>query len=190
MTTDILELTVRSVAGLLGLVCMLRFLLSPHKHSVFGPTYQMFSKLSDWLVGGLNRIIPTVKGYETAPFFMAWVIYSADRLAVMAIRGADFDRDPQLLVSAAIIFGLGQILTIIVYIYIAVIIIHILYSWINPRAPMAYIFNAFAGRILAPFRRFIPPIGNLDLTPIVAIFVAQVALIVINHLERTVASAL
>jgi len=190
MTDDLLVFTVRSAAGLIGLICMLRFLLSPHRSGVFAPTYEIFSKMSNWLVRPFSRFLPLAGGYETAPFFVAWVCYSVGKLAVMGIQGTELTDDLQLYVSAALIFGMAQVLKIIVYIVIAVVIIHVLYSWINPSAPMAYIFRAFADRILGPFRRFVPPVGSIDLSPIVVIFLAQALLIVIAHLERHITLAL
>ena len=190
MTDDILAFTIQSIAGLLGLVCLLRFLLSPYRETMFGPTYAIFHKLSNWLVRPFGKFFPVVGGYESAPFFVAWLVYSVERLAVMAIHGISLEEDIQLLASAALIFGMSQILEIIVYIHIAIIIIHVLYSWINPGAPMAFIFRAFADRILSVFRRFIPPIGSVDITPVAALFIAQIVLIMINHLERHIAAAL
>ena len=40
------------------------------------------------------------------------------------------------------------------------------------------------------FRRFIPPIGNIDLSPVFILLGAQIAVIVLNQLSQFVATAL
>jgi len=39
-------------------------------------------------------------------------------------------------------------------------------SWVNPHAPAAAVFQTL-GAIPAPFRRIIPTIANVDLSPLV-----------------------
>ncbi len=69
-------------------------------------------------------------------------------------------------------------------IYMYVIIFYILMSWF-PGARESSI-GQFMGKIvepyLEPFRKFIPPIGMIDISPIVAIFALQFALIGLREL--------
>jgi len=63
-------------------------------------------------------------------------------------------------------------------------------SWINPYAPLAPLFNALTAPFLRPFRRLIPPIGNVDLSPLFALIVAQLLLLIpLEYLTRSVADA-
>ncbi|MDC2864794.1 MULTISPECIES: YggT family protein [unclassified Bacillus (in: firmicutes)] len=73
-----------------------------------------------------------------------------------------------------------MILTILLYLfrfYSYALIIYILLSWV-PGAREST-FGDFLARIcepyLEPFRRFIPPIGVIDISPIVAILVLNLA---------------
>ncbi len=60
------------------------------------------------------------------------------------------------------------------------IFIRIIFSWIgmDPDNPMAIFLNNITEPILAPIRQFIPRVGMLDLTPMVAIillmFIARI----------------
>jgi len=58
-------------------------------------------------------------------------------------------------------------------------------SWVNisPYHPIVKILNTVTEPILGPLRRVIPPIGMMDISPIVAILLVQV-------LERLVITAL
>jgi YggT family protein len=70
-----------------------------------------------------------------------------------------------------------QILLYMIQIYSWALIIYILLSWL-PGAREST-FGEFLARIcepyLEPFRRFIPPIGMIDISPIVAIIVLRLA---------------
>ncbi|WP_082472271.1 YggT family protein [Paenibacillus bovis] len=76
---------------------------------------------------------------------------------------------------------MGTLLTVLYYlyqIYTYMLIIYILLSWLPSARESS--FGQLLGRLvepyLAPFRRFIPPIGGvLDISPIVALFVLNLA---------------
>jgi YggT family protein len=56
------------------------------------------------------------------------------------------------------------------------IFVRVLLSWfnINPFNPFIALLDQITEPVLAPLRRFIPPIGGLDITPIVALFLLQI----------------
>ena len=58
------------------------------------------------------------------------------------------------------------------------------FSWVNPYAPMADIFNALTAPLLRPFRRFIPPVGGVDLSPLALLLLLQIALFVLAGLRQ------
>ncbi|MBY0120775.1 YggT family protein [Bacillus sp. S/N-304-OC-R1] len=70
-----------------------------------------------------------------------------------------------------------SVLTSLIYYYSWALIIYILLSWF-PNARESGI-GQFLGRIcepyLEPFRKIIPPLGMIDISPIVAIFVLRFA---------------
>ncbi|MFC5602993.1 YggT family protein [Sporosarcina koreensis] len=74
---------------------------------------------------------------------------------------------------AVIITLLFKLLMNVLDIYMILLIIYILMSWVP--ASRETTFGRFLGRITEPylgfFRKFIPPLGMIDISPIVAIFV-------------------
>lgn len=67
------------------------------------------------------------------------------------------------------------------------IIIRALLSWIqiDPYNPLIQILYQITEPILAPLRRFIPPIGGMmDITPIVALIILQVLQAIIDNMFR------
>lgn len=72
------------------------------------------------------------------------------------------------------LYFLSQAVTIYTY----ALIVYILMSWVPSIQQSS--FGQFLGRIcepyLEPFRKIIPPLGMIDISPIVAIFVLQLAM--------------
>jgi YggT family protein len=78
--------------------------------------------------------------------------------------------------SASALSLVSQAITTFLYIYIALILIRVLLTWF----PNVNWYNqpfAALGQLTDPylnlFRSFIPPLGGLDLSPILAIFLLQ-----------------
>jgi YggT family protein len=56
------------------------------------------------------------------------------------------------------------------------------FSWVNPQAPLAPFVNALNEPILMPIRRVIPLIGNMDLSPLVALVLLRIGVQVTTYL--------
>lgn len=71
-----------------------------------------------------------------------------------------------------------NVLSTIISIYIWALIIYILMSWFpNARGTaIGQLLAKICEPYLEVFRRFIPPLGMIDISPIVAIFVLQFAM--------------
>ena len=74
---------------------------------------------------------------------------------------------------------LGSIIVGLCDLYVGIILIYVLMSWIPNMHGWVYDVYAALGRICDPyldlFRRIIPPIGMVDISPIFAILVLQFA---------------
>ena len=96
------------------------------------------------------------------------------------------------MVGTAPVLGLlgfqgGNILFVLGELYVVILLVRALLSWIpmsasSPLAPVARVVYVVTEPVLAPFRRLIPPVGGFDLSFIVAFLVVQV--IVFSVLSR------
>ncbi len=66
-------------------------------------------------------------------------------------------------------------------------LVHAVLSWVAPDGPISGLLNALAFPFLRPIRRVVPPLGGtLDLSPLIVIVLAQLALMIpIPWLETT-----
>ncbi len=71
------------------------------------------------------------------------------------------------------IVALAKTLDLVFRIYIWVIIIGAIVSWVNPSPyhPVVRVINRLTEPVLRPIRRVLPPIAGLDFSPVVAIFI-------------------
>ncbi|MDZ7642766.1 MAG: YggT family protein [Woeseiaceae bacterium] len=71
------------------------------------------------------------------------------------------------------------------YLFFFAILISIILSWVAPHAynPVIGMVNAMAAPVLRPFRRIVPPIGGLDISPIFAIILLQAVVILLQSIQ-------
>jgi len=87
--------------------------------------------------------------------------------------------------AALLIFALGALETVrmFVYLLIGVVLIDAVMSWVNPGTPYAPLLNGLARPVLRPIQRFVPPVANFDLSPLVLLLLLQVVLLLLAHLR-------
>lgn len=75
------------------------------------------------------------------------------------------------------LIGLGQIIGTAIHIYVFIIVVAALISWVNPDPfnPIVRFLYGVTDPILRPIRRFIPLAGGIDVSPIVAILLLEFA---------------
>ena len=71
-------------------------------------------------------------------------------------------------------------------ILIGAAIVQALLSFVAPYSPIAPLLNAITEPFYRPFRRFIPPMGNIDLSPLFLILAAQIVIIILERLRFAV----
>jgi YggT family protein len=59
---------------------------------------------------------------------------------------------------------------------IGLILIEVIFSWVNPHAPLAPFVRALNDPLMRPLRRIVPLIGTIDLSPLVALILLKIAI--------------
>jgi YggT family protein len=83
--------------------------------------------------------------------------------------------------------SVNTFIDVFIYVYVLLIFVYILTSWVRlPYTPWIRRFSDFLRDVCEPylrlFRRILPPLGPLDLSPVVAIVVLFVLMRVIDAL--------
>lgn len=166
---EILFMIIDAITGVMAVVLLLRFWMQAIRIRPPLQVSQFTYQLSDWLVKPLRRLVPGVGGYDWASLIGALLVALVVTLLKLAFSGS---------FSAMTIgiLSLARLAQWILYGWTGLLIISVIFSWLNPSAPLAPFINALSDPILRPIRRILPPFGNIDLSPMVALIVLQIAL--------------
>ena len=190
MLEQILRFLLDTVLGFFVFLLLARFYLQLLRAPFRNPLAQFISALTNWLVLPARRLVPGMFGLDLASFMLAWLIESTLLFLLYLLRGSGFHAGPG--AAAGVLFSLAllELARFSLYLLIGVILVQAVISWVNPYAPLAPLFNALTAPFLRPFRRFVPPIANIDLSPLLALVAAQLLLIPLEYLARSVATLL
>ena len=147
------------------------------------PVGEFVLATTSWLVVPARRVVPGLAGLDLPTLLLAFVLQALGLWLQAAIVGAE----PGALTIAAI--ALVDLLRYSLYILMFAVIVQAVLSWVNPYTPVGPVFDSVTRPFLRPLRRFVPPVGNVDLTPLILILILYVVLIVVNHLAPRIAAA-
>jgi len=136
---------------------------------------QFMFKTTDWLVLPLRRVLPGLGGFDWASLVGALLVALLSVAIELGVRSA-FAVEPWFLLS------LRSLLHWVIYGFIGLLFLEVIFSWVNPDAPIAPIVRALNQPLMRPLRRFIPPIAGVDLSPILAFLLLRVVLFVTDSL--------
>lgn len=132
--------------------------------------------LTNWLVLPLRRIIPPVRGFDSASLVAAYLLQVLFLLLAVSL-GTSYELSSTGTLLKIAGGGLSALLRIGIYLFIVLLVAQAVLSWFNPHAPLNWLIGRMTDPVLRPLRRIVPPISNIDLTPLVAILLAQIILI-------------
>lgn len=181
MLNQITLFLIETLFSLFIYVVLLRFWMQALRAPMRNPIGQFVMALSDWAVVPMRRVIPSFRSYDLAAFFVAWLTQILKMIALYAAATGGGIGAPGM---AAIVLSLLELLRASLHLLIFVVIVQVIISWVNPYAPLAPVFDNLTRPFYGFFRRFIPPIGNVDLSPLIVIVIAQVLLIVLAGAPR------
>lgn len=187
MLTQALSFLAETVIGLFALALLLRFYLqlvrAPHRN----PVSAFLNALTDFMVRPARRVVPGLWGLDLATLVLAWLCEVLLLVVLLAIKGVGPGALGTTAMAAILVLGLVKLLKTSVYILIVAIIVQAVLSWLSPYSPVAPLLNSLVGPLLRPIQRRMPPVGGVDLSPLVLIVVLNLVLIVpIAWLEMTV----
>jgi YggT family protein len=181
MGGQILQLLIETAFGLFVYVVLLRFWMQALRAPFRNPVGQFVIALTDWAVLPLRRIVPSFRSYDLSSFAVAWIAQVVMLILLYAaVAGGKFAA-PGLAVLGLSLIGL---LRASLHLLMFVVIVQVVMSWVSPYNALSPVFDALTRPFYGFFRRFIPPIGTVDLSPLFVVVLAQVLLIVLDGMPR------
>jgi YggT family protein len=152
--------------GLLAFLFLLRFLLQLCRASFYNPISQAIHRATRVPVDALARVLPTVGRCNTASLLLVLCCEWLAIVATLTLAGVEL---PGL---RLLVWGVLGAAALLVNLYFYGIFALVILSWIAPQSghPAAALVGQLVEPVLAPARRLIPPLGGLDLSPMLVLF--------------------
>jgi YggT family protein len=183
MLAKLLLLILEAVTGFFVFLLLIRFYMQWLRVSFRNQLGRFVVTLTDWLVRPARRIIPGLFGLDMPSLAAALVLHSGYLALAFWLNRFSFGAHVGVAVPAIVAIASVELLRFSAYLLIGVVLISAVLSWVNPHAPLAPLFNSLARPFLRPFQRLIPPVANVDLSPLVLLLVLQVALMLLAWLR-------
>jgi len=170
---------INSLAQLYLLVLLLRLLMPWVGANFHNPIAQAILKLTSPLVIPVRRVLPPIGKLDTATLVVAFGVQYLTIFVIAIIRSWA----PGIL--PIVVTSLVNLVVLSLNLFMFAIIIRVVLSWISPGNynPAIAIIHALTEPVLRPFRRLIPSLGGIDLSPIFAIVLLSAASIFVSSFK-------
>ncbi|HUL12970.1 MAG TPA: YggT family protein [Methylococcaceae bacterium] len=154
---------------------MMRFLLQWVEADFYNPISQFLVKLTHPPLRLLRRFIPSIGRIDTASVVLMLALQMLGGYLVFLLQGLGVGP----LALAA--WSLAQLVELLFNIYLFSIIIGAILSWFGSMAynPVASLLYSLTEPVLRVFRRVLPPMGGIDLSPLIALIAIQLGKMII-----------
>lgn len=171
--TDPLVFLIDTLFSLYILAVMLRFLLQWRRVNFYNdPIYQFLLKITHPPLKLMRRYIPSLGQIDTSSLLLAVLLQISANYAILAIQGGTLG------FSAVTLLAFAGLLKMLLDIFIYAIFAGAILSWFaaGSYSSAAGILHTLTEPLLSVCRRLLPvDIGGIDLSPLVALVLLQLA---------------
>lgn len=173
MLNQALAFILQNLINLFLIALLLRVYMQWVRVPFQNPFAQFVVKLTDFVVRPLRRVIPSLFGLDMATLMLAVLLQLALTLVLSALSGFPFAVAGTGVLLGFLLIALVALLSLVCYVLMGLVIVVALLSLVNPYSPYMAVFDSLTQPILRPFRRWIPLVGSVDLSPMVFFLLMQ-----------------
>ena len=166
---------VNTLAQLYLFILLLRFWLPWLGADFRNPIAQAILKLTSPVIIPLRRVVPPVGRLDTSNLVVAFAIQYITILILLLIMSRTEG------IGMIAITSIVNLVLLSLRLFTFAVIIRVILSWVSPGGynPAMALIYTMTDKILRPFRRVIPPLGGLDLSPLFAIILLMAMTIIV-----------
>jgi len=187
MLTQILISSLQILSTFYLTIVLLRFLLQLARADFYNPITQFVVKATNPPLRPLRKIIPPWGAIDGASLVLAVIIEALVFVLILITLNGGFGLgaiNPVTILAWSIV----SVLALVVKIYWWGIIAVVILSWIAPAGhhPAVQLLMQLTEPVMRPFRRVLPPMGGLDLSPILVFLVLNMVSVMVHYLAAMV----
>ncbi len=155
---------------------LLRLLLQWVRADFYNPLCQFLVKVTNPVLVPLRRVIPPIGRLDTASVVLMLALEFAGIWGISQIGSAVMN------IQQIVAFGAIKLMMTLLMTYFFLIIALVILSWIGSRShhPVVPLVYQLTEPVLKPFRKFIPPIAGLDLSPLFALITIRFLVVLLG----------
>jgi YggT family protein len=177
MLTQAAVFLLDSLIGLFSLALLLRFYMQAFRAPFRNQIGVFVVQVTNWLVMPLRKVFPGVFALDLASFLAAYIMQVLLIVAVLGLSTGLYTMAPANMIGLILWSALLATFRLSIYLLIGALFIQAILSWVSPYSPLMPLSTQLTRPFTDPIRRLVPPIANIDLSPLIAILLAQVILI-------------
>jgi YggT family protein len=183
MLNNAIVFLLETFLGLFALALLLRFYLQALRAPARNPLSTFLGALTDWIVVPARRVIPGLWGMDLSTLVLAWATEVVLLVAKFSLGGPETGGAVGAAMIALLLLGAVEVIKLSVYILLVAVILQVVLSWVAPYSPAMPMLNSLTRPFLGPLQRRIPPVGNVDLSPIFLLVGCQLLLFLVAWVE-------
>ena len=178
MLVQAAQFVLEAFFGLFIFAALLRFFAQTLRASFRNPIGEFVVALTNFAVLPLRKVIPSFFKLDLASLTMAFLLELALVLSLLVLVGFREFLNVEV-VAWVLALTLLKLIGVAIYLLIGALVVQAVLSWVSPHHPVAPFFEALTRPFLKHFRRFIPTVGGIDLSPLVLLVICQLLLVVV-----------
>jgi YggT family protein len=164
-----------TVFGLYIGAVLLRLLLQWVRADFYNPLSQAVVKLTNPVLRPMRRYIPALGRIDTASVLLVVLLQMLNLWLAVALTGGSGG------LIGILVMALAALLSKTIYVFTFALLIQVVASWVMPgaRSPVFDLVDSLTEPLMRPLRAALPNLGVLDLSPMVALMLLQLALMLV-----------
>jgi YggT family protein len=173
--TDPIIFLIDTLCSLYIMAVLLRFLLQWCGADFYNPISQFLVKITHPPLRIMRRFVPSIGKIDSSSLVLMLSLQMAADFSILLLKGVNIN------IGALAILSMTQLISLLLNVLVFSVFARAVLSWVNPGAfyAAASIVEALSNPILNLCRKMIPNLGGIDLSPLAALLLLQMAKMVL-----------
>ena len=163
---------IETLFGLYIFALLMRFLFQWTGADYQNPISQMLIRMTHPVLKWTRKVIPSIGRLDTASVVLILGLQVLSDDLIFLLKGST----PS--IAAVLVWSLGQLMELILNIFLFAVLARALMSWLGPQAaynPVASLLFSLTEPLLRLCRRMMPQTGGIDFSPLIPLIAIQLA---------------
>lgn len=167
---------VKTLTDLYMLTFLLRFIMQWTRADFFNPFGEAIVRITNPLVVPARRLLPTAGGVDLPTLVVLILLQALATLVLLRLVGVS--TPPEIFAYFVVL----RLVDLTLWFYTIAIIVYVILSWVGQGrySPVGAMLADLIDPIMRPVRRIVPPIGGLDLSPLIVLILLQFVVRLLN----------